>query len=238
MKHAEYIYEPKSFNEEELLRIIGSIHVGGSLDVVVWPPPPTVQEADAILRKLYAYAPARPQDLNFTVVFRPPGTDGTALTEKASFINKYESVAVGGTFDHLHWGHKLLLSMTAYTASKKVVVGVTGSELLVNKKYAEALDTYDARVKNVCEFINYLRPGLPVEVYELTDMYGPTATVRELNALVVSLETKDGGGMVNEKRKELGFPPLDIIEVGLISSKISDKLSSTELRKEDLESRM
>ena len=35
-------------------------------------------------------------------------------------------VALGGTFDHLHAGHKILLSMAAWIAGKKVIVGVTG----------------------------------------------------------------------------------------------------------------
>jgi len=35
-------------------------------------------------------------------------------------------VALGGTFDHLHAGHKILLSMAAWIARKKVIVGVTG----------------------------------------------------------------------------------------------------------------
>ena len=34
--------------------------------------------------------------------------------------------ALGGTFDHLHAGHKILLSMAAWFARKKVIVGVTG----------------------------------------------------------------------------------------------------------------
>lgn len=35
-------------------------------------------------------------------------------------------VALGGTFDHLHAGHKILLSMAAWIARKKVIIGVTG----------------------------------------------------------------------------------------------------------------
>lgn len=35
-------------------------------------------------------------------------------------------VAVGGTFDHLHAGHKILLSMTAWICKEKIIVGVTG----------------------------------------------------------------------------------------------------------------
>lgn len=36
-------------------------------------------------------------------------------------------VASGGTFDHLHAGHKILLSMAAWIAQKKLIVGVTGT---------------------------------------------------------------------------------------------------------------
>lgn len=38
----------------------------------------------------------------------------------------YPVVALGGTFDHLHAGHKILLSMAAWIAGKKIIVGVTG----------------------------------------------------------------------------------------------------------------
>lgn len=51
----------------------------------------------------------------------PPDADGV----KPSF----PVVALGGTFDHLHAGHKILLSMAAWIARKKVIVGVTGLSL-------------------------------------------------------------------------------------------------------------
>ena len=38
----------------------------------------------------------------------------------------YPVVAVGGTFDHLHAGHKILLSMAAWITEKKLIIGVTG----------------------------------------------------------------------------------------------------------------
>ncbi|KAJ5895149.1 hypothetical protein N7495_006840 [Penicillium taxi] len=65
------------------------------------------------------------------------------------------SVAVGGTFDHLHLGHKLLLTATAlalepsYATDESqeslLTVGVTGDALLVNKKYAEFLEDWNQR---------------------------------------------------------------------------------------------
>lgn len=38
----------------------------------------------------------------------------------------YPVVVLGGTFDHLHPGHKILLSMGAWIASRKLIVGITG----------------------------------------------------------------------------------------------------------------
>ena len=38
----------------------------------------------------------------------------------------FESVAVGGTFDRLHVGHRLLLAATALVSTKQVYIGVTG----------------------------------------------------------------------------------------------------------------
>ena len=40
---------------------------------------------------------------------------------------RYPVVILGGTFDHLHAGHKILLSMAAWIATRKVIVGITGT---------------------------------------------------------------------------------------------------------------
>ena len=42
----------------------------------------------------------------------------------------FESVAVGGTFDRLHVGHRLLLAATALVSTKHVYIGVTGVRVL------------------------------------------------------------------------------------------------------------
>ena len=69
------------------------------------------------------------------------------------------SVAVGGTWDHLHIGHKLLLAMVAYLGEKdgskpaKLTVGITGDALLKNKKNPELLQSWDERRDAVYEFL-------------------------------------------------------------------------------------
>ncbi|OBT63108.1 hypothetical protein VE03_07447 [Pseudogymnoascus sp. 23342-1-I1] len=75
-------------------------------------------------------------------------------------------VAVGGTFDHLHAGHKLLLTCTVLMLQpprlgtpqpRRLIIGITGDELLKNKKYAEQLESWKRREEGV---INFLVPLL------------------------------------------------------------------------------
>ncbi|KAK2809230.1 hypothetical protein FQN50_004066 [Emmonsiellopsis sp. PD_5] len=86
---------------------------------------------------------------------------------------RHYSVAVGGTFDHLHAGHKLLLTATALAIDsnpagtpprqRTITIGITGDELLVNKKYAEFLESWDERWRGVWAFMesimDFASPG-------------------------------------------------------------------------------
>ena len=97
-----------------------------------------------------------------------PGISITLPTEGLEDIqlHKYSgeahySVAVGGTFDHLHAGHKLLLTMATSLLSlpiqsdqrRRLVVGITQDELLKNKNYADFLESWDVRQQNVFTFL-------------------------------------------------------------------------------------
>ncbi|KAL3418532.1 pantetheine-phosphate adenylyltransferase family protein [Phlyctema vagabunda] len=82
------------------------------------------------------------------------GLSGSAAIHKV--------VAVGGTFDHLHAGHKLLLTATALLIQHdqdnswdplRIIVGITGDQLLKNKKYAEYMKTWKQRQEDVTEFL-------------------------------------------------------------------------------------
>lgn len=46
---------------------------------------------------------------------------------------KYNSVVLGGTFDRLHVGHKILLSEAALRAHKRLVVGVTDVNMITSE---------------------------------------------------------------------------------------------------------
>ncbi|KAL9583174.1 MAG: hypothetical protein Q9212_002856 [Teloschistes hypoglaucus] len=182
-------------------------------------------------------------------------------TSQAESRTHHTSVAVGGTFDHLHSGHKLLLSMTALVLDRttgpgsgskpSITVGITGDELLENKKFRENLQSWDQRQAAVQIFLlaflgkdapseqdfaarevepgrqqrtvyNLLSSGIAIRYVEIFDAFGPTVTDETITALVLSGETRAGGKAVNEKRGEKGWAPLDIFEVDVLDSSPDD----------------
>jgi pantetheine-phosphate adenylyltransferase len=56
-----------------------------------------------------------------------PSTLEDTKTQDPEEPTTFPVVALGGTFDHLHAGHKILLSMAALLARRKMIVGITGT---------------------------------------------------------------------------------------------------------------
>lgn len=90
----------------------------------------------------------------------------------------HSSIAVGGTFDHLHAGHKLLLTMTALLLNlhgkpihsrRSLTIGITGDELLKKKQYIDQLQGWGERQAVVREFLlGILQMSLPTDTLKFT----------------------------------------------------------------------
>lgn len=128
---------------------------------------------------------------------------------------KEEVTALGGTFDHLHGGHKILLTMACWIAGKKLIVGLTGKpirlampyllrpltcmsfdvvdEMLKSKKFAEYLEAWADRQTRLKAFLSLVAPHLEHDIVALSDVCGPTATDASITGLVVSKESIEGG---------------------------------------------
>jgi pantetheine-phosphate adenylyltransferase len=101
-------------------------------------------------------------------------------------------VALGGTFDHLHAGHKILLSMAAWITASKLIVGITDDALLTRKAHAAVLEPLPCRAAAVRAFLAAFKPGLEADIVPISDVYGPTGWDANIQGLVVSKETADG----------------------------------------------
>ncbi|MCP9260419.1 Bifunctional coenzyme A synthase [Dirofilaria immitis] len=117
----------------------------------------------------------------------------------------YDAVVLGGTFDRLHNGHKMLLSRAVIAASERVVCGVTCGDMI--------------KTKAVQEFVEDISCNVRCEIHSIVDPYGPSIVDPDLRAIIVSNETEKGGHAVNDKRKQRNLPILDLIKINLIDGK-------------------
>ena len=113
------------------------------------------------------------------------GQDTEEAQESSTYL-KYDEVCLGGTFDHMHLGHKLLLTQACMVTNKVLHVGVTSSALLVKKKYAEHMESWEKRCHAVESFLKRLRPSLKVVVFELQDPVGIAGWSADLSACVLT----------------------------------------------------
>ncbi|KAE9409475.1 Nucleotidylyl transferase [Gymnopus androsaceus JB14] len=172
-------------------------------------------------------------------------SDPAVTPPEAEVTHPLSVVALGGTFDHLHPGHKILLSIAAWLANQKVIVGVSDHALLSSKSNAHILESLETRQANVRSFLEMFKPsrvqtpmdkGFEYDIVMISDTYGPTGTDPNIQGLVVSRETVGGAEKIAEYRKKKGFPALTTFEIDVIShtspneEDLGLKMSSTFIR--------
>ncbi len=143
---------------------------------------------------------------------------------------KYKKIAVGGTFDKFHSGHKKLLS-TAFEMGEEVLIGLTSDNFASNK--AHEVESYSIRLKNIEKFIK--KYNVPYEIKEIFDAYGTADKDSNLDAIVVSKETEKTALKINEERFKNDFKLLDIIVIDWVLSTDGIPISSTRIRKGEID---
>lgn len=129
----------------------------------------------------------------------------------------YNNVVLGGTFDRLHNGHKIILSQAVLKCRSKLCVGVTDTNMLSGKLLWELIESCQKRILDLRDFLDDIDSTIVYDIVPINDMYGPTKNDPSFEMIVVSEETKRGGDKVNEKRLEGNLNKLDVHVVSLVS---------------------
>ena len=138
---------------------------------------------------------------------------------------------MGGTFDHLHDGHKFLLR-TALKISHNIEIGLTSQNLLKNKKATSKLEDYNTRERNLKNFLSSFTDLSRVNIVEIKnwDDMAKYSQDPDYEGLILSQETYSNAVKLNELREKKGLNPLVLIVIPLIKDKSNQKISSTAIR--------
>ncbi len=141
----------------------------------------------------------------------------------------FNEVAIGGTFDVLHRGHKILLR-TAFRAGDRVLIGLSRNgfarRLVKNHRVAR----YPKRKRELVSFLKKERLLDRAKIIPLDDPYGPTINDSTVRALVVSRMTKKMADKINTIRRRRGLKPLPVVSIGMVVAEDFEPISSTRIR--------
>ena len=149
-------------------------------------------------------------------------------------MRQFRKVAVGGTFDELHRGHKVLL-MKAFEIGARVLIGLCSDEFTKKLGKPHKTAPYTERLKELETFLNNLSVFEKAEIIPLNDPFGPTVTDKCIEALVVSEETATNATKINELRKKVGLGLLEIISINMVPSENCGPISTTRIRKGEMD---
>ena len=142
---------------------------------------------------------------------------------------KLNTVAVGGTFDELHRGHKTLL-LKAFEAGDNVLIGLCSDEFAQKLNKPHSIASYKHRLNDLRNFLQEHELLQRARVMPLNDAYGVTLSEGHIQALVVSKETESTAVAINERRAERGLPLLQIIVIDMVPSENHSPISTTRIR--------
>jgi len=142
----------------------------------------------------------------------------------------YRIVAMGGTFDALHRGHRKLLRQ-AFAVGRKVMIGITSDEFARSLHKPHKLDPYAKRKRDLERLLATWGVLPRARIVPLHDRFGPTVKVSGIDALVVSRRTIKTAYEINAKRKINGLKPLAIDPIDLILADDKRPISSTRIRR-------
>ena len=137
---------------------------------------------------------------------------------------------MGGTFDVLHRGHRLLLRK-AFEVGKSVTIGVTSDVFARHLHKPHKIDPFESRKVQLQKVLRTWGVLSRSRIVRLDDRYGPTIDAPGIEAIVVSKRTAKTAYEINRRRKLSGLKPLAIVAIDLIQAQDRKPISSTRIRR-------
>jgi cytidyltransferase-like protein len=136
-------------------------------------------------------------------------------------------VALGGTFEVLHRGHRALLTK-AFSFGGGVLIGLT-TDGFANETRGRVVRPYRDREWALREHLQRTFPLREFVISPIEDEFGPALEMAGLKVLVVSENTYSTGVRLNEAREGRGLPPLRLVRIPHVMADDALPISSSRI---------
>lgn len=143
-------------------------------------------------------------------------------------VKAYRHLALGGTFDRLHAGHKAFLRF-AFEKGEKVSIGITTDEMAAKMGKSNFLRFSERKL----DLVNFLKSNgfyRRSKLFAIGDIYGITLSDKTVDGIIVTADSKNGAYKINLKRRKMGLAPLTLVNFKVVKAKSGGRLSSTDIR--------
>ena len=136
-------------------------------------------------------------------------------------------VALGGTFDLLHDGHRALLNAAFASRPDRVLIGLTTDRFA--RETRSVVNPYAVRERNLTQYLRSAFRGRFV-IEPIDDPFGPADDLPDLDVLVVSAEREGVAKDLNAARARSGLQPLEVRTVPMVLAQDGLPIQSRRVR--------
>jgi pantetheine-phosphate adenylyltransferase len=144
-------------------------------------------------------------------------------------ISKFNHVVLGGTFDHFHKGHEVLLTK-AFEIGRKMTIGIATEKLFKKKLLAEIIEPLIVRKKSVSEFLKKKGWISRAKLISFSHFSGGADKEKEFDAIIVSKRTYPNALKINQLREKNHLQTLRIIIIPDVIGDDGKLISSERIR--------
>ncbi len=145
-------------------------------------------------------------------------------------MKQYKLTVIGGTFDHLHKGHRTFLHFVL-SQSKHVLLGLTSNFYTASKGLNSSMQPYNKRKEVLESFLKEEKALERIEILPIDNLFIPKQWEKlPIEAIIVSEDSEKGALLINDQRKKKSMLPLAVIVHPLVRGEDRKVISSFRIR--------
>ena len=142
-------------------------------------------------------------------------------------------MALGGTFDLFHNGHKEFI-LKAFSCAEFVTIGIVSDEM-ARKRGKNTLENFALRKSRIKYFLNEKRIQKRVKIVQLNNIFGTTLKDKTIDSILLTEGTAKGAKKINTARTKMGLKPLSILKMLYVKGTDNKVISSSRIRNGEID---